>query len=62
MQVRERIRKVAPLMGQMWGIGKRRFGRDWGRRIWLFDSLVWVTMMGYGVEIWGGRKGNRWRG
>jgi len=35
----------------VWGIGKRRFERDWRRRIWLFDKLVW-TMMSYGVEIW----------
>jgi len=31
-------------------IGKRRFGKDWGRRLWLFDRLVW-TILGYGVEI-----------
>lgn len=33
-------------MDQIWGIGKRWFGRDSG-----FDRLVW-TVMGYGVEIW----------
>lgn len=38
-------------MGQIWGIGKRWFGRDSGRRFWLFDRLVW-TVMEYGVEIW----------
>lgn len=38
-------------MGQVWGIGKRRFGKDWGRRLWLFNRLVW-TVLGYGVEIW----------
>jgi len=36
----------------VWGIGKRRFGRNWQRRIWMFDTLVW-TVMGYGAEIWG---------
>lgn len=38
-------------MGQVWGIGKRKFGNDWERRIWLFDKLVW-TVASYGVEIW----------
>jgi len=45
-------------MGQVWGIGKRRFGKDWGKRIWLFDRLVW-TVMGYGVEIWGWKERER---
>ena len=51
-QVRDRIKRGAAVMGQVWGIGKRRFGSNWGRRIWLFDALVW-TVLGYGVEIWG---------
>jgi len=50
-QVRDRGMKAAAIMGQVWGIGKRRFGKDWSRRLWLFDRLVW-TVMGYGVEIW----------
>lgn len=37
------------------GIGKRRFGRDRGRRIWLFDRMVW-TIVGYGVKIWGWKE------
>ncbi|XP_071582157.1 uncharacterized protein [Temnothorax nylanderi] len=40
--VKERVRKAAVVMGQVWEIGKRRFGKDWGRRIWLFDKLVWT--------------------
>lgn len=47
-QIREKERKAA-VMGQVWGIEKR-FRKDWGRRLWLFDRLVW-TVMGYGVEI-----------
>lgn len=39
-------------MGQVWGIGKRRYGRDWKKRLWLFDRLVW-TVVGYGLDIWG---------
>lgn len=38
--VKERVKRAASIMGQVWRIGKRRYGRDWGRRIWLFDRLV----------------------
>jgi len=54
-QIRERAKKAATIMGQVWGIGKRRFERNWGRRLWLFDRLVW-TVMDYGVEIWGWKE------
>jgi len=37
-------------MGQVWGIGKKRFGSDWGRRMWLFNVLVW-SVVGYGIEV-----------
>lgn len=50
VHIGDRMRKEATI-GQVWGIGKRRVGRDWGRRIWLFDSLVW-TVISYRVEIW----------
>lgn len=53
--IRERVRKAAAIMGQVWVIGKRRFGKKWERRLWLFDMLVW-TVMGYGVEIWGWKE------
>lgn len=39
--IRERVRKGAAVMGQVWSIGKKRFGGDWGKRLWLFDALVW---------------------
>lgn len=51
-QVRDRIKRTASVMGQVWGIGKRRFAVDWARRLRIFDRLVW-TVMGYGMEIWG---------
>ena len=41
-------------MGRVWGIGKRRFVKDWEKRVWLFDKLVWAVVE-YGVEVW------RWR-
>ena len=45
----ERVKKGAAILGQIWGIGKRKFGRDWSRRIWLFDRLVW-SVVSYRVE------------
>lgn len=45
--VEERVRKGA-ILGQVWGIDKRKFRKDWGRR--LFDRLVWSVVC-YGVEI-----------
>ncbi|XP_011862008.1 PREDICTED: uncharacterized protein LOC105558746 [Vollenhovia emeryi] len=50
--VKERIKQGMAVMGQVWGIGKRRFGREWEKKIWLYDSLVW-SVIGYGVEVWG---------
>ena len=44
-------------MKEVWGIGKRMWKKDWKRRIWLYNTLIW-TVMGYGAEVWGwkGRK------
>ncbi|KAL6427150.1 hypothetical protein ACFW04_008652 [Cataglyphis niger] len=39
----------------VWGMGKRKFKNDWGRRLWLFDKLEW-TVIGYGMEMWGWRE------
>lgn len=49
--IKERVRRAALAIGQVWGIGKRRYGKDWERRLWLFNRLVW-TVMGCGAEIW----------
>ncbi|XP_070518811.1 uncharacterized protein [Cardiocondyla obscurior] len=38
--VKERVKKAARVMGQIWNIGKKKFGKDWGRRLWLFDRLL----------------------
>lgn len=38
--IEERVKKGAVVMREVWGIGKRKFGKDWARRIWLFDRLV----------------------
>lgn len=57
-QIKERVRRAAAVMREIWGIGKKRFGKDWEKRIWLFDRLVW-TVLGYGVEIWGWKERQR---
>jgi len=57
-QVRDRVKRGMAVMGQVWGIGKRKFGKEWGKRIWLFDGLIW-SVMAYGVEIWGWRERER---
>jgi len=54
-QIRDRIKRAATVLGQVWGIGKRRYESDWGRRLWLFDRLVW-TVLEYGVEVWGWKE------
>jgi len=51
-QIRERVTKA--VMGVVWGIEKKRFEKDWRRRIWLFNRL-W-TIVGYGIEIWGWKE------
>ena len=53
--------EAAAVMGQVWGIGRRRFGKDWGKRVWLFDRLVW-SVISYGVEIWGWKSMDRVEG
>jgi hypothetical protein len=42
------------IIGAVWGIGERKFGHDFRRRVMMFDSLVKSVMM-YGAEIWVGR-------
>jgi len=41
--IRDRVARAAVILGQVWGIGKRKFGRDWRRKIWLFDTLIWTA-------------------
>lgn len=38
--MKKRVKKAAAIMEQVWGIKKRRFRRDWAKRLWLFDRLV----------------------
>ncbi|XP_043464490.1 uncharacterized protein LOC122499949 [Leptopilina heterotoma] len=52
LNIERRIEKGGRVMGQVWGIGERRFKNDWKKRVWLFDALVWAVIS-YGVEVWG---------
>lgn len=48
--IRNRVRKAAAVMRQVWEIEKRRFREDWSRRLWMFDALIW-SVLSYGVEM-----------
>jgi len=49
------------VMGQVWGISKRKFGREWGKRIWLFDALIWMVMA-YERGDLGMERERKWKG
>jgi hypothetical protein len=48
--VRELVKKANKIIGAVWGIGERKFGHDFRRRIMMFDSEkrddVWSGNMG----------------
>ena len=46
--MRKRLERTRKVMGQVWGIGKRRFKNDWRMRVCMFDVLVW-SVVSYGV-------------
>lgn len=45
-------------MAQIWGIGERKFGENFDRRIMILFNIMVKSIMLYGVEIWGWRE---WR-
>lgn len=55
LNVKRRVERASRVMGQVWGIGVRRFRDDWKRRVWLFDVLIW-SIASYGVEVWGWKE------
>ena len=61
LQVKKRIESAGRVMGQVWGIGKRRFKNDWKMRIWLFDSLIWSVCYAMVWRSGGGRSTKKWR-
>lgn len=40
-------------MEQVWGIGRRKFGKEWGERkqVRLFDKLI-SSVVSYGAKVW----------
>lgn len=58
--VRERVKKAMGMMGQVWGIGKRRFGENWKRE---WNCLIgwWGVCWDLGRKYEAGKSGKRWR-
>lgn len=50
--IKDKVTKGAAVMRSMWGLERRRFTRDWGKRVCFFDVLVW-SVVSYAAEIWG---------
>lgn len=50
--IRAITKKATAIMAQVWGIGERKFGGDWERRMMMFNVLAKSIVM-YGVEVWG---------
>jgi hypothetical protein len=54
-QVREVVRKANKVVGCVWGIGERKWGGEFWRRMMMFESMVESVLM-YGAEIWGWKE------
>jgi hypothetical protein len=39
----------------VWGIGEKKWGGEFGRRIMMFESMVKSVVI-YGAEIWGWKE------
>jgi hypothetical protein len=46
------MRKVNKVVGCVWGIGERKWGGGFRRRMMMFESIILM----YGAEIWGGKE------
>jgi hypothetical protein len=53
--VRGVVRKANKVVGCVWGIGERKWGGDFRRRMMMFGSMVESVLM-YGTEIWGWKE------
>jgi hypothetical protein len=49
--IREIMRKANKVMRCVWGIGDRKWGSDFRRRMMMFESILM-----YGAEIWGWKE------
>jgi hypothetical protein len=50
--IREIVRKANKAVGCVWGIGERKWGGDFRRRMMMFESMMESILM-CGAEIWG---------
>jgi hypothetical protein len=39
-RIREIVRKASKIMGCVWGIGDRKWGGDFRRRMMMFESMI----------------------
>lgn len=53
--IKEVIKKAAAVMAQMWGIGERKFGGDYRRRMMMFNVMM-KSIVIYDVEIYGWKE------
>jgi hypothetical protein len=53
--VREVARKANKVVGCVWGIGERKWGGEFRRRMMMFESMVESVLI-YGAEIWGWKE------
>jgi hypothetical protein len=53
--IREIVRKANKAVGCLWGIGGRKWGGDFRRRMMMFESMIESILM-YGAEIWGWKE------
>jgi hypothetical protein len=49
------VRKANKVVGCVWGIGERKWGGVFRRRMTIFESMIESILM-YGAEIWGRKE------
>ncbi|KAJ3629041.1 hypothetical protein MTP99_013464 [Tenebrio molitor] len=55
---KEIVRKANKAVGCVWGIGERKWGDDFRRRMMMFESMI-ESILIYRAEIWGGWNNKR---
>jgi hypothetical protein len=53
--VTEVVRKANKVVGCVWGIGERKWGGEFWKRMMMFESMEESVLM-YGIEIWGWKE------
>jgi hypothetical protein len=53
--IREKVRKANKAVGGVWGIGGRKWGGDFWRRLMMLESMRESILM-HGAEIWGWKE------